>query len=118
MKIEQYLDKEEFKTRGQLVEETNMTDRAVRKAISDLKKTRPVIYNSQTKGYRLAKDYNSFNTVKEAQKEYELIQHCINDIEARKRDMNMSERTYIAYKKQLEHQIMLLENENHIPFLE
>ena len=115
MRIEQYLSTEEFKTRGQLVEETGMTDRAVRQAISDLKKIRPVIYNSQTRGYRLAKDYNSFNTVEEAREEYELIQHCINDIEARKRDMNMSERTYIAYKKQLEQQVIFLINERHIP---
>lgn len=115
MKIEEYLNTQDFKTRGQLVQETGLTDRAVRRQISDLKKTKPVIYNSQTKGYRLAKDYNSINTVEEAQEEYELIQHCINDIEARKRDFNMSERTYIAYQKRLEQQIMILQNWEHIP---
>ena len=31
--------------------------------------------------------------------------------------MNMSERTYIAYKKKLEEEIMILENINHIPCL-
>lgn len=113
MKIESYLNTEQSKTRQQLVNETGSTDRAVRRAISDLKKIRPVIYNSQTKGYRLAKDIKSFNTVEEAKQEYEQIQHCINDIEARKRDFNMSERTYIAYKKKLEHEIMMLENEGH-----
>lgn len=117
MNIENYLSTEEFKTRGQLVIETRLSDRAVRKQISELKKIKPVIYNSQTKGYRLAKDLNSFNTAEEAQEEYDLIQHCINDIEARKRDLNMSERTYIAYKKQLEYQIIVLKNANHIPML-
>lgn len=115
MKIEDYLNTEEFKTRGQLVKETGMTDRAVRKQISELKKIKPVIYNSQTKGYRLARNLDSFNTVEEAQEEMELIQHCINDMEARKRDFNMSERTYIAYKKRLEQQMMILQNWEHIP---
>lgn len=94
-----------------------MTDRAVRKQISDLKKTTAVIYNSQTKGYRLAKDLDSFNTVEEAKEEWEQVQHCINDIEARKRDFNRSERTYIAYQKRLEEEIMILENIEHIPYI-
>lgn len=114
MNIESYLNTEQFKTRQELVKETNMKDRAVRNQISNLKKIRPVIYNSQTRGYRLAKDIKSFNTADEAKKEKEQIQHCINDIEARKRDMNLSERTYIAYLKKLEEEIMILENENHI----
>ncbi len=49
MKIEEYLNTEEFKTREQLVQETKMTDRAIRNQISVLKKTKAVIYNSQTK---------------------------------------------------------------------
>lgn len=113
MKIENYLNTEQFKTRQQLVKETGLADRTVRNQISNLKKIRAVIYNSQTRGYRLAKDIKSFNTVDEAKEELEQIQHCINDIEARKKDFNMSERTYIAYKKKLEHEIMMLDNENH-----
>lgn len=116
-KIEEYLSTKDFKTKEQLINDTGMTDRAVRQAISDLKKKRAVIYNSQTKGYRLAKDIKEFNTVEEAKMEMELIQHCINDIEARKRDMNKSEKTYIAYQKELEKKIMNLENENHIPYV-
>lgn len=54
MKIENYLNTEEFKTRRQLVDVTKMTDRAVRQAISDLKKTRAVIYNSQTKRIQIS----------------------------------------------------------------
>lgn len=114
MRIEDYLNTEEFKTKQELLKETGITDRAIRHKISMLKKIRPVIYNSQTKGYRLARDIKSFNTAKEAREELEQIQHCINDIEARKRDMNKSERTYIAYKKKLEEEIMILENMNHI----
>ena len=56
MNIESYLNTEQFKIRQELVKETNMKDRAVRNQISNLKKIRPVIYNSQTRGYRLAKE--------------------------------------------------------------
>lgn len=115
MKIEDHLNTEYFKSRKQLIQETGLTDRTVRDKISELKKEKPVIYNSQTKGYRLAKDIESLETLGEAQKELELIQHCINDIEARKEDMNKSERSYIAYSKVLKNKIMVLENINHIP---
>lgn len=54
MKIENYLSTEEFKTRRQLIDETGMTDRAVRQAISNLKKDRAVIYNSQTKRIQIS----------------------------------------------------------------
>lgn len=85
MNIEKYLSTEEFKTRGQLAIETGKTDRVIRQAISNLKKTRPVIYNSQTKGYRLAKDLNSFNTAEEAQEEYDLIQRWLGNYETEER---------------------------------
>lgn len=115
MKIEDYLSTEYFKSRKQLSRETGLTDRAVRNRISQLKKEKAVIYNSQTKGYRLAKDIEGIETLDEAQEEMGLIQHSINDIEARKADMNKSERSYIAYLKRLENRIMFLENINHIP---
>lgn len=115
MKIEDYLSTEYFKSRKQLVKETGLTDRVLRSKISQLKKEKAVIYNSQTRGYRLAKEIESIATVDEAKKEMELIQHSINDIEARKTDMNKSEKSYIAYLKRLENRVMILENMQHIP---
>ena len=117
MKIENYLSTEYFKSRKQLASETGLTDRTLRDKISKLKKEKAVIYNSQTKGYKLAKDIQSIETLEEAEQEKELIQHCINDIEARKLDMNKSERCYIAYLKKLQDRIMFLENMQHIPFI-
>lgn len=117
MKIEDYLNAEYFKSRKQLTQETGLTDRAVRNQISALKKEKPVISNSQTKGYRLAKEIQSIETLEEAQEEKDLIQHCINDIESRKEDLNKSERSYIAYLEILEIRIMVLKNINHIPQL-
>ncbi len=115
MKIEYYLSTEYFKTRKQLEIETGLNDRTIRKKISTLKKEKAVLFNSHTRGYRLAKNIEDIETLDEAKKEMNLIQHSINDIEARKRDMNMSERTYIAYLYKLKDKIMLLENMNHIP---
>lgn len=115
MKIENYLSTEYFKSRKQLASETGLTDRTLRNKISKLKKEKAVIYNSQTKGYRLAKDIKSIESVEEAKEEMKLIQHSINDIEARKLDMNKSERSYIAYLKKLQDRIMFLENMQHIP---
>lgn len=117
MKIEDYLSTEYFKSRKQLVQETGLTDRTVRDKISALKKEKAVISNSQTNGYRLAKEIQSIETVKEAQEEKDLIKHCINDIESRKKDLNRSERSYIVYLKVLESRIMVLKNMNHIPQL-
>ena len=115
IEIENYLSSEYFKSRKQLVKETGVTDRAVRNKISQLKKEKPVIYNSQTKGYKLAKEIEEIETIEEAKEEISAIRHCINDIEARKRDMSESEMVYIAYIKRLEHRMMILENMNHIP---
>ena len=78
MNIESYLNTEQFKTRQELVKETNMKDRAVRNQISNLKKIRPVIYNSQTRGYRLEKDIKSFNKEDETKKEKEKIKNYKN----------------------------------------
>lgn len=59
--IEQYLNTETFTTRKELVVRTGMCDRLVRDKISNLKLEKPVIYNSQTKGYRLTKDLSKLN---------------------------------------------------------
>lgn len=99
MNIRDFLSTDEFKSRKQLVEETGYSDRAVRSAISELKQNEVVIYNSQTSGYRLAKNISDEMKLEDLLKEINLVQHCINDIEARKEVFNQQERTYIAYLK-------------------
>lgn len=74
MDIENYLSATSYKTREQLVNATGMSDREVRRQISELKKERVVICSSNTKGYRLAKEINSASE-SELQKEIELIRH-------------------------------------------
>ncbi len=101
MNIAEYLDDTNFKSRHQLSCETGLVDRAVRQKISDLKMNVPVIYNSQTKGYRLGKKLDTLS-LEELEHERLMTQHCLNDIESRKEVFNQQERTYIAYKYQIE----------------
>lgn len=99
--IEEYLNSETFISRGELRSLTGYKDRTIRKLISDLKMEKPVIYNSQTSGYRLAKDFSKL-TEEEKQEEIRLIKHCIADIESRKKAFDMQLRIYIAYLKKAE----------------
>ena len=100
--IEEYLNADTFTSKRELVELTGLTERAVRKRLSDLKLVKPVIYNCNTKGYRLAKNIADLNTLHEIASEYEAVRRCVADIEARKRVFNMQERVYIAYLKDIE----------------
>ena len=103
--IEDYLSDKEFTTREELVAKTGLSDRKVRQLISELKLLKPVLYNSQTKGYRLAKKATEM-TIEEVIKEMNMAQHSINDIESRKDVFNQRERVYIAYIKDLENAVM------------
>lgn len=112
--IDQYLNTKDFKTRKQLVEETNLSDREVRRQISKLKKNRVVIYNSSRSGYRLARELNSMSKI-EREEEIKLVQHSLNDCKSRVKDIKKSMRKYIAYLKKAEQINLEEENENHIP---
>lgn len=96
--IEEYLSTDYFKSKQELSKETGLSERDVRNKISKLKYKKPVIFNSYTKGYRLAKDF-SLLTKEELVKELELINHSIGDISSRKSVFNKQLRSYIAYKE-------------------
>lgn len=114
IKIENHLNSYNFKTRKQLAEETNLSDREVRKQISELKKKRVVIYSSSRSGYRLARELNSMSKI-EREEEIRLVQHSLNDCKSRVKDIKKSMRKYIAYLKKAEQINLEEENENHIP---
>lgn len=99
--VQEYLSTDKFTSRQEIAELTGLSERAIRSKISDLKLTVPVIYNSYTKGYRLAKNFNNMSK-EEIIEETNLIQHSINDIQARKKVFDKQLRTYIAYLKAAE----------------
>ncbi len=111
--IKNYLSSEKYTTRKELVEKTGLTDREVRKKISELKFKRVVLYSCQKSGYRLAKAIDKM-TDEELESELEEVRHCLNDCKSRTQKLNKQKRKYIAYLKKAE-QIMLKRNQNHIP---
>lgn len=111
--IKNYLSSEKYTTRKELVEKTGLTDREVRKKISELKLRRVVLYSCQKSGYRLAKAIDKM-TDEELESELEEVRHSLNDCKSRTQKLNKQKRKYIAYLKKAE-QIMLERNQNHIP---
>lgn len=103
MQIVDFLNDKEFTSKQELMKETGLSERAVRQKISDLKKERVVIYNSQTKGYRLAKFIDPDKmSAEEIENELELIEHSLNDIKSRMKVFKKQMRKYIAYQKKVE----------------
>lgn len=117
MNIESYLSKYKFTTREELASKSGLPDRKVRDEISKLKQRRVVLYNSQVKGYRLARDFKSMST-KELEEEIYLVGKCIEDINSRKDVFNKQLRKYIAYMKKAKEYQMLNENERHYSYLD
>lgn len=114
VEIEKYLSSFKYTTRRELCEKTKMSDRAVRKQISELKTKRVVIYSSQKSGYRLAREYTSMSRI-ERNEEIEQIKHSLNDCKSRVKNIKKSMRKYIAYLKKAEQIEMEEQNYNHIP---
>lgn len=102
MNIEDYLNTDTYTSRFELMDLSNLSDRAVRREISDLKLKRVVLYSSQQKGYRLAKRIEDLHTLDDVATEYEAVRHCIADINARKKVFDKQLRCYIAYLKKIE----------------
>lgn len=115
--IENYLNSTKFTTRKELVARTGLTDREVRRRISELKNKRVVIYSSQRSGYRLARELRSMSTI-EREEEKRLVEHSLNECKSRVKKLKKQMRKYIAYLKKAE-QINLEElNDNHIPHID
>lgn len=91
-------------TRAELVKETGLTDREVRRLISELKKEHTIISLSSGKGYRKCK-YTEVMSQEEIKAEYEVVKHCINEINSKKKVYNSQLRQFIAYFKMLEKNI-------------
>lgn len=115
--IVNYLSSTKYKTRKELMEESGLTDRTVRRQISELKKHRVVLYSSQRSGYRLAREIKSMSPM-ELEEELKLVEHSLNDCKSRTKQLNKQKRKYIAYLKKAEQFKMEEENYNHIPHID
>ena len=103
MNIVDFLNDKEFTSKQEIMAATGLNERTVRAKISELKKERVVIYNSQTKGYRLAKFIDPDRmSAEEIENELELIEHSLNDIKSRMKVFKKQMRKYIAYQKKVE----------------
>lgn len=103
--IEEYLNTETFTSRKELVARTRMCDRLVRNKISNLKLRKPIIYNSQTKGYRLTKDLSKLNR-EELITEILEVQHSRNDIVSRIEVFSKQLKTYDDYLKEADRYLL------------
>ena len=112
--VENFLSATRYITKQEIMEKTGLCERQVRDLVSKLKKKRVVIYSSQTKGWRLAKEYSSMSKI-EREEELNQIKHSLNDCKTRVDDLKKSMRKYIAYIKKAEQIEMEEQNYNHIP---
>jgi predicted transcriptional regulator len=88
-------------TRSELQDAVGFSDRAVRNEVSNISKFHPVISYSSRKGYRIAKDFSKLN-VEEAAAEWLEVEHSLNELKARNRDINKRMKPLIAYQKKME----------------
>lgn len=104
--IYELIPKDRYITRGELVELTNLSDRQVRDFISTIKQEHTVISSSRKKGYRKMIDLND-SSKEQLNEEYQIIKHCINEINSRKKVYNKQLRQLIASLKVIEKKLTL-----------
>lgn len=103
MSIEDYLNMDEFTSRKELVAKTGLSDRVIRDKIRNLKLRKAILYNSQTKGYRLAKTRERLNqlNISELANEMYLTEHTKRDILSRISKLSEEVDTYNKYLEQV-----------------
>jgi len=99
--IYELIPKETYITRGELVELTGISDRQVRDFISQIKQEHTIISSSRGKGYRRMKGSDEMTT-EEMIEEINVLKHCINEINSKKKVYNKQLRQYIANLKVLQ----------------
>lgn len=103
MKEEIYdlIPNDRFITRKELADLTGMKDRQIRDIISSIKQEHTIVSLSSGKGYRRTRSSNDMSK-EEMEEEIDLLKHCINEINSRKKVYNKQLRQYIANLKILQ----------------
>lgn len=102
--IYEMIPNNEFITRTELKDLTKLSDREIRRLISEIKQEHTIISSSREKGYRRVKSSDDM-TKEEILNEIDTIKHCINEINSRKKVYNKQLRQYIANLKVLQKKI-------------
>ncbi len=102
--IEEYLSPYEFTSKQELMAKTGLDERTVRAKVSELKLTKAVLYNSQTKGHRLRKNKEQLEelTADEIMEEMKLNDHARKDILSRIKALSDEMTPYDKYNEELE----------------
>lgn len=99
--IYEMIPNDNFITRSELKDLTKLSDREIRRLISSIKQEHTIISLSKGKGYRRVKSSDDMTT-EEILNEIDIIKHCINEINSRKKVYNKQLRQYIANLKVLQ----------------
>ena len=100
-KIYELIPQDRFITREELVKTLKISDRQLRRYISEIRKEHNVISLSSGKGYRRAKSTDHM-TYKELEREYDIIKHQIAENIIRIKKIKYNMKSQIAYLKILE----------------
>ena len=111
--IEQYLNPYEFTSKQEISAKTGLSEREVRRKISELKLTKAVLYNSQTKGHRLRKNKEQLSelNLEDLTKEMLLNNHAKRDIQSRIKALSEEIAPYEEYEKELQAEYMRKAND-------
>ena len=105
--VTKHLINDKFVERRELENKLNgLTDREIRREISELRKHYAVLSGSYTKGYRLVKKLDNL-TKEEMQEELHYINKTINEFMTKINDMKRTLKPLIASKKVIEKTIEL-----------
>ena len=99
--IMSYIKGEKPTSKHELQVITGFTERSVRNEISSISKFHPVIAYSSKKGYLWAQDFSKLN-VEEAANEWLEVEHTLNELKARNKEINKRMKPLIAYQKKME----------------
>lgn len=100
-KIYELIPQDRFITREELVKTLRISDRQLRRYISEIRKEHNVISLSSGKGYRRAKSTDRM-TYKELEREYDIIKHQIAENNSRIKKIKYNMKSQIAYLKIIE----------------
>ena len=102
------IPEDNFITRGELRDLTGISDRQIRRYISEIRKEHSIISLSSGKGYKKSKS-TDFMSLSDMKIEYALIKHQIAESNSRIKSIKANMRTSIARLKILEKNINLKE---------